>query len=510
MVPAVLVAALGSVVYLVWQPPSNDFAVQDFRIRLFRAAPFAIWNNQWFAGHHTPPYSLVSPLVGSLLGTRLFGVVGTLAAAAAGAVLVQRLVARVDGLRHPRAASVLLAVGALTQLYGGRLTFLFGVAIGLVTLIVALDWPWWLTAPLAALAAVTSPVAGVFVAVIGCAVWCSKALPRRQGVALAVGAMVPVLGIAVLFPEGGTFPFPVGGIVNVLAVTAAIAAIGWRYRFMRWMCLGYGAFCLVSALPQTPIGGNAARLAAFAAPAALVLLARFARAWVAVLLVPLLVLQWAPVSLTFGGDLPQAHAGFYAPLLDALDDVPGPKRVEVVPVATHSEADFVALQVPIARGWDRQLDRKFNGLFYGDRLDADQFLEWLDLNGVGVVAIADTDLDEGGTLERQLLADPPDYLHLLHQDDVWRVYEVRPTPALTDGEATLTQLGIDDFTVDVAHAGDVRVKVRFSPWFRVVDGAACVRDDGDGWTVVRAEQGGTVRVSADLSWRALVDHDGDC
>ena len=512
-VPALLIAVVGSLVYLVWQPPSNDFAVQDFRFRLFRAEPFAIWNNQWFAGHHTPPYSLVSPLLGSVLGTRLFGVLGVLLVAVLGATLVHRVVARVDGLRHERLAAALLAVGGLSSLYGGRLTFLFGVAMGLCALLAALGERWWLTALWAGVAAVTSPVAGVFVGVIGCAVWCSRSLPRRQGLSLAAGGVVPVLAIVVLFPEGGTFPFPIGGIINVLAVTASLAVLGWRYRFMRWMCLGYAAFCLVSALPQTPIGGNAARLAALAAPVVLVLVARFRLQWTGLLLVPLLVLQWAPVSLTFRGGLEQSEASFYSPLLDVLRGVDGPKRIEVVPVATHAEADHVALEVPIARGWDRQLDRKFNGLFYEDPnggLDPQQYLEWLDEHGVTLVAIADTDLDVGGVLEQRLLEDPPDSLQLVWQDDVWRLYEVRPAPALVEGGATLVELGVDRFTLDVREAGDLHVKVRFSPWFRVTSGDACVLDDGDGWTVVRARGPGTVRVSADLRLGALFDRDGDC
>jgi hypothetical protein len=173
----------------------------------------------------------------------------------------------------------------------------------------------------------------------------------------------------------------------------------------------------------------------------------------------------------------------------------------------------VALEVPIARGWDRQLDRKFNGLFYerqADGLDPQRYLEWLDEHGVTLVAIADTDLDEGGVLEQRLLDEPPDYLQLVWQDEVWRVFEVRPAPTLVDGGAAMVELGIDHFTLGVGEAGDLHVKVRFSPWFRVTSGDACVFDDGDGWTVVRARGPGTVRVSADLTLGGLVHRGGDC
>lgn len=509
-----LLAAIGSVVYLLWRPPSNDFAVQEFRIELFRRAPFAIWNNQWFSGHHTPSYSLFSPLLGSVIGVRMLGVVGVMGAAWAGSLLIHRLASRTSGLQRPEWAAALFAMGALVSLFGGRLAFLLGLAIGVTALLAAVTRPAWWTVVLAALTAAASPVAGVFVAVIGCAVWCSRALDRRQGVALVVGSMTPVLAIAVLFPEGGTFPFPFGGLVNVLLVTGGVAWVGRRYVFVRWMCLGYTGFCLVSALPQTPIGGNAARLAALGAPVMLVMVARFRAELIGALVVPLIVLQWAPVSLMFRGDLAQTDAAFYEPLLDEIRALDGPIRVEVVPVKTHMEADIVALEVPIARGWHRQIDRDVNALFFDDSdgatLDPQDYLDWLDENGVGMVAIADTELDEGGELERALLENPPEYLRLVHEDPVWRLFAVEPTPELVVGDGEMTAIGIDDFSLSAGTPGTLLVRVRFSPWLQVVSGDACVAEGDGGWTVVRAKSAGAVLVSARLSFRAVVDRNGDC
>jgi hypothetical protein len=512
--PALLVAVVGAVVHLLWRPPSNDLAVQEFRVELFRRAPFAIWNNQWFAGHHTPSYSLLSPLLGSIVGVRMLGVIGVVAAAWAGSVLVHRVAARTPGLHRSVGTSVLFACGCLVSLYGGRLTFLMGVAVGVTALLAALQRPVWWTVALSAMTAAASPVAGAFVAVIGCAVWCSAALPRRQGAALVVGAMSVVLTVAVLFPEGGTFPFPFGGLVNVLLVTAAVAFIGWRYVFLRWMCLGYAGFCLLSALPVTPIGGNAARLAALAAPVVVVAAAQFRAPLVAALVVPLVVLQWAPVSLIFRTGLAQAEAEFYAPLLDELSRVEGPLRVEVVPVKTHMEAYTVALEVPIARGWNRQIDREMNALFFDDRedaaLDPQDYLDWLNENGVGMVAIADTELDEGGLLERELLESPPDYLRLVHEDPVWRVFAVVPESELVVGDGEMTDIGIDDFELSATAPGTLLVRVRFSPWWQVTSGDACVTEGNDGWTEVRVRSAGSVRVAATLSLPAVWNRDGDC
>jgi hypothetical protein len=339
-------------------------------------------------------------------------------------------------------------------------------------------------------------------------------MSRSVSASLAVAPVVTAAAVALLFPEGGTFPFPIGGLVNVLLVCAGIAVVGWRYHFVRWLALGYGAFCIISAVPQTPIGGNAARLAALAGPAAFVMLAGLAVQWIAAGLVALTVLQWAPVSLTFRQDSEQADPAFYAPLLEAVRNTPGPQRVEVVPVATHGEADVVALEVPIARGWNRQLDRKYNALFYEDpvetRLDPDDYLAWLNEHGVSLVAIADTELDESGLLEQQLLESPPSYLRLIHQDEVWRVFEVLPDPGLVGGDAVVTDLAVDTFTLTVFSGGDMHVRIRFSPWFRVTAGDACVLEDEGGWTIVRAKGRGIVRVAPTLSLTAVWDRDGDC
>jgi hypothetical protein len=509
-VPALVVAAVGAVVYLIWQPASNDLSVQHFRFELFRRAPFAIWNNQWFAGHHTPGYSLIVPMIGSVLGPVVLGVLCTIGGAWVGSVLIHRLVERHPDLRRPQVAACLFAVGCLSSLYGGRTTFMVGVVVAVVALLAAISRPWWSTALLAMVCAVSSPVAGLFLVLIGCAVVASRSLPRQQGLALVLPPLVAIGGLAVLFPEGGDFPFPIGGVVNLLLVTALVAVAGRRYSFLRWACAGYAAFVVLCAVVPTPVGGNAARLLALVAPAVLVLVAVVPVALLTALLaVPMLVLQWSPVSAAVTLDEGQSEKAFFQPLLTTLQDQSAPMRVEVVPLATHGEADWVALEVPIARGWNRQLDRKYNALFYADSLSANQYRDWLVDTGVGFVAIADATLDSAGRLEEQLLADPPPYLREIHRDDVWRVFAVEPRPEMADGDASVTELGVDSFRVLMGPTRPVTVRVRFSPWFRVVDGEGCVSESSDGWTVVDAAPG-EVRVRAELSLGAVVDRDGDC
>jgi hypothetical protein len=234
------------------------------------------------------------------------------------------------------------------------------------------------------------------------------------------------------------------------------------------------------------------------------------RVVVATTMVAFVALQWSPISLAWSGARPPTRASFYRPLLDVLATLPAPLRVEVVPVASHTEADVVARAVPLARGWSRQLDRKYDSLFYRDHLDAQEYLHWLQDLGVSVVAIADTPLDVAGRREAELLATPPAYLHEIHHDAVWRVFEVVPAPSLVDGGPILTAIDVDSFTLDAAKfPAQATVKVRFSPWMRITAGHGCVREAPGGWTSVTFV-GGPVRVEASISLHGLLHRHGDC
>jgi hypothetical protein len=71
------------------------------------------------------------------------------------------------------------------------------------------------------------------------------------------------------------------------------------------------------------------------------------------------IVRWAPAwaAITVDPSLPSTHRAFYAPLVTWLTHEPGPAaRAEVVPTLDHWEAAYVAATVPLARGWERQLD----------------------------------------------------------------------------------------------------------------------------------------------------------
>ena len=66
LAPTLIAAALAAV-YVVLKPRTPDLAAHIFRAELFGREGFTIWNGQWYGGHHTPAYSVLSPPLAWLL-----------------------------------------------------------------------------------------------------------------------------------------------------------------------------------------------------------------------------------------------------------------------------------------------------------------------------------------------------------------------------------------------------------------------------------------------------------
>ena len=101
-------------------PRISDLPAAEFRTWLFETEGFTIWNGQWYAGHHTPGYSIVFPPLAALLGgPEVVGAISTLASAA----IFERIVRRHFGPRG--------ALGrALVRLRGGHAAVLVAAAVG--------------------------------------------------------------------------------------------------------------------------------------------------------------------------------------------------------------------------------------------------------------------------------------------------------------------------------------------------------------------------------------------
>ena len=78
-----------------------------------------------------------------------------------------------------------------------------------------------LTVVLTVATAAASPVVSAFLALVFVAwAWVERGRERRRFALLAAAALAPVLAVAVLYPQGGSFPFRWEALVGTLAVSA--------------------------------------------------------------------------------------------------------------------------------------------------------------------------------------------------------------------------------------------------------------------------------------------------
>jgi hypothetical protein len=276
----------------------------------------------------------------------------------------------------------------------------------------------------------------------------------------------------------------------------------------------YALALIASYAIPTAVGGNADRLGALCAgPLAACALGgaplRSLRGRALVVLVaPLLYWQAnAPVA-DFAAALgdPAVRSSYYAPLLGELRALgigydARPARIEVVPSVDHWEARWVAPHVMIARGWERQLDRYRNGLFYRSAPPgAAAYGAWLQRNAISYVALPDAPLDYSAHGEARLLrtgAVPG--LRPIWRSRHWRLYAVRDASALSTPPSVLERLTRGSFDLRAPRAGSYTVRARFTPFWSLAGGHGCVARGPEGWTQVDARRPGTVRVVISFS-----------
>lgn len=549
MLPAWLLTAALGLFYVLLAPASSDLAAAGYRSDLFSRAGFTLWDNGWFGGHHLLAYSVLAPPLSALLRPQTLGALSMTIATGLFTLLVRGRFTP----RGERAASLWLAFGAGVELFTNRIPFELGLAVGLAALLAAQRsrrrdrrlraTTVLLAFALSVLCPLASPVAGAFLALAALS-W-SLGARRRLPLALACAALLPIVLLAVAFPEGGAEPFVASAFYPTLAAVLLLGVALPRREHTLHLGVWLYALALVGCyvLP-TPVGGNVDRLGALLAgpllAAALIAqpagtyvermhrtrelhswLPRGRRAPLLLALAPLL-LYWqlkAPIADYSSGSSDTATAAsYYKPLLGELKrlgiDYGGahPARVEVPPTRDHGEARWVADAVPLARGWERQLDVHDDGLFYGrgGPLTPARYGAWLSRNAVAYVALADAPLDYSARAEARLIDGGLGYLHEIWSSRDWRLFAVlAPTP-LAQPPSTLTSLGADSFVLHAPHAGTFGVRVRFTPYWSVSKGDGCAQRARDGFTEVRARTAGTLRVGIDFSLTRVFEHGPRC
>ncbi len=511
-------AALLALLYLLLEPSSADLAAQTFRSDLFAAHGFLIWNNYWYAGHYLPGYSVLFPPLGAALGPRVVGALSAVAAAGLFGALAKDRYGP-----GARLATLWFGVGTATLLFTGRLTFALGVAVGAAALLAIQRRRLAVAAALAALTAFASPVAGLFLALIGIAL--ALVGERRAAAALVGGALAALAALSIGFPSGGEEPFALSALVPVVLFAAvALVLLPREEVTLRSAIAVYALASIVAFAVPNPVGGNMARLGALAGGPVLALgLAGRRPVALAVLALPLLYWQWvAPIrDLSKAAGDPSVEEAYYGALLGELQGRTGgaPVRIEIPPTQNRWEADYVASRFPIARGWLRQLESDDFDLFTDGRLTPTAYRSWLYERGVSYVALPDAKPDYLAEDEDALIQRGLPYLRPVWANPHWRLYRVQGSPGLvsragdfpgpTGHRDRLTALGPDRFTLSARDSGSFLVRVHYTPYWTVTAGDACVERDGD-WTGVRMVDPGSVQVSARFSLAALLGRDRQC
>ncbi len=492
-------AALAGAVYLAVRPPTADMAAHAFRAWLFDTEGMTVWNAQWYGGHHVLGYSMLFAPLAAWPGPAWVGALSAVIATAAFAPIAWA----VAPSRAAAAGAVwLFAAGVLSNVVIGRMPFTLGIALAVGAWLCAESrrTVWLVAAAVLSLASVlASPVAGAFLVLAAAA---RAAASGRAALAPAAVLGLPVIvgggAMAVLFPEGGDDRFVATAFWPMLAIALAAALL--LAPRPRIGALIYVAVLVAAFVIPTPFGQNALRLPVLLGPALLLLVPRrdAPRAVLAVALVALLYLQWLPAVRAVAeahGD-PSTHEAFYADPRAFLEHAVQPgQRVEVAFTHNHWEVAHLASVVPLARGWERQLDEKANPLFYDGRpLTADRYHRWLRNSGIAWVALPDAPLDYSAQAEARLLERGVPYLKLAHASHGWRIWQVRdPTPPATGG-ARVTAALPNGFDVD-AH-GPTIVRQRYTRWWH--SSTACMSRAPGGWTRVTPVGSDHVRVRAGL------------
>jgi hypothetical protein len=525
-------------VWLAADPRTPDLAAQVYRVGLFRQLGFAVWDNNWYAGHQLLGYSLLYPPLASLLGIRVLGAMCVLASS----VLFAGLLRSAYSETAVRWGAAWFAVAALGDVWIGRMTFALGVSLALAAGLALSRERWLWAGALAALCAAASPVAAVLLGLAALSVALARRSLRVLLVAAVPGAAV-VLTLAALFPEGGYEPYPILSFAaTLLVVLAFLLALPPAARLLRVGGCVYLLACVACVAVHSPMGSNIERYAVLLAGPLLLCTRLDARGkgkskdtgegegecggasggvWrrlrcgpvvVATLCITAVWVVWGPARETLAVAGSEAtSAAYYTPVKRFLaEQHGGPVRVEVPLTRSHWEAALLAPSVSLARGWDKQMETRYDGVLLAKGLTAAAYKRWLHEQAVTYVALPDVQLDPSSAQEGRLIRHGVPYLRKVFASAHWRIFRVLSSTPLASGPGRLTSLGHDSFALRASRRGRFVVRVHFTRYWAVSSGSGCVSRAPGGWTAVSVATAGTVRVTASFSLGRAFSSGGSC
>jgi hypothetical protein len=473
-VVAATVAAALAVAYLLAPTMGVDLSAQLARADFARHHPLAPVDLRWFGGTYPFGYSLWVPAAMAVLGAKITGAL----AAVASTYLTTRLFTAI-GARRPLLGGLAVAVCQLANLAEGRVAFGAGLACGLGAILAIHGRHRTAAAILAFLAGAANPVVALLL-------WIAAAvsLARRRIVVaalLAVPSAVPVIVISGVFADGGNEPFGRSDALHALLASVLVAlVIPLRYKAIRLAAVIGIAMVVAAYFVHTPLGSNATRLSLLFAIPVIVALVDLRPVITLGIVVVAIVVQ---VPFTFGtltaAGSPPTRASYYQPLLDQIAGrgaITG--RVEIPELVGHWDSYFVARDVPLARGWLRQVDTELNGpALYDHAPTSASYRTFLDDNAVQYVAVPDARLSSFGRREVTAITGFS-YLDPIWKGQHWTLYAVADPTPIVAAPGRLVSYTADSMTLD-APAGTIDVALRWSAWLNLNTGPACIARAGN-------------------------------
>ncbi|MFE0209008.1 MFS transporter [Streptomyces sp. NPDC058985] len=526
------------VLHLLWfrflADSGGDLAAHDAWAGFADRHPDSAYTFAWYGGMHPMSYSVISPYLMAAVGVRTTVMVsGTLSAG-----LVAFILVRCGWVHRPLVPALWGAVALVGNAASGRATFAVGLLFGLGAVALVYcprhcagradsrwRWAWRFQLPavmlLSTLATLGSPVAGLFLAVVGGAL----ILQARYATGLALLLPLPgVVSLSVwLFPFSGVQPLALTTAIVPLLFTVAVACTALpQWRTVRLGAVVYGLGTVATWLVPSPVGSNVERLALLFGGIVLLAAAPHHRGGGRVWRRPRALVVWLALAGAVAWTLNKTVSDIVltvpdsawtrglSPLVEQLErrDAEG-GRVEVVPTRSHREASALVPYVNLARGWNRQADTERHGLFYDGTLTAENYRTWLDRWAVRYVVLPRGDRpDIGAKEEADLVASGLPYLTEVWSDANWRLFRVSGPKPLADSPATAVRADESEVVVSVKSAGPVLVRIAWSPWLAVVDadgkrvdtGNGCLTGTGE-WTILKAPRPGEYRIAAPYGLR---------
>ncbi len=499
------VPAVGLALYLILVPPVPDFAAQATRAAVFHQLGSATWWPGWYGGLELPTYSVIAPGVMATIGV---ATTGALASAISMWVVHQLL----KGSARPRAASVVFAATVLINLFGGRITFLVGLAAATLAVLALVRRHPWLAALATVVSVLGSPLAGLFTGIVAAALLVSDPSRRREALFVGVATGASLGALALMFHSPGVMGSPPGQILMALG-GLALVVVACREPTIRAGAIIVAIGLVVCLVVPNSVGLNLTRMVWLLAAPLIVGYGHRPDRYVVVLTLMALIFPGVDVTWQLAeADSPAASQSYYQPLLGQLHErldtgsAVG-QRVEVVEPQTKGAARYVGESMPVARGWERQADMVDNPIFYRDgALTPRTYRQWLDSLAVAYVAVPSTKLDFASVDEATLVAGGLPYLHLVWSNSDWRLYQVaRPAPLATG--AQVISVSGNQVRLQVPAPGLFPIQIRWSSHLAVLDGTVpvalgqrargCLSENGQ-WTLLHARRAGTYVLTSDF------------